>query len=578
MNVELQCPNPECRATLRVPDGDSDGRRRCEHCGTTFSVPVSTDSSYAPTVVFAEGAQEGPSCSGAFPDEEDSSASGSPGRMGRFEIRERLGGGGFGVVYRAYDPQLDREVALKVPRPEKLENPQVIERFLREAKAAARLNHPNIIPVYDAGKDGDQYFIASAFVEGRPLSELIEEEEGPDFRRAAEIVMRRGEALAYAHRIGIVHRDVKPDNVIIDERGEPHLMDFGLAHVAGSEERMTMEGAVLGTPAYMSPEQADGRLDEVGPGSDQYSLGIMLYELLCGHTPFSGPPNLVIFNTIHKETPAPRKEVPTVPRDLETLCLKALDKKPQFRYGSCNDLAEDLRRWLNGDPVGARPLGPVERFGRWCRREPVLAGLVTSVIILVFTIAIGAAMAAKRERALATDEARARRLAEEREAEAKLQRSAANIRRLAAEAQAALLLGFPQRSLLLSVEALRSAEHARIPLFSAAEQAFRDASANCGGLGLWTRDGRVHTAAFTPDGRRLATGVSDKGMALWDISAARHAIARERWVETQGEAKAVAFSQDGIMEILYLKPAMFLAYNSWNLARQDLHWIAIYHS
>jgi len=182
---------------------------------------------------------------------------------------------------------LDREVALKVPRAAVLESPEARARFLREPKAAAQLRHPHIVPVYDAGSDGEHYYIASAFIEGRTLEELIVESR-PDFRRAARIAADLATGLDYAHRAGVVHRDVKPSNVMIDKQGQVLLMDFGLARIEGSEEKLTQDGSLMGTPAYMAPEQADGTLGQVGPASDQYGLGVVLYELLCGQSPFSG--------------------------------------------------------------------------------------------------------------------------------------------------------------------------------------------------------------------------------------------------------------------------------------------------
>jgi serine/threonine protein kinase len=184
------------------------------------------------------------------------------------------------------------------------------------------------------------------------------------------VVRDLAEALAYAHGLGIVHRDVKPANIMLDERAQPHLMDFGLAHRHDAAQ-LTHEGAILGTPAYMAPEQAQGQTGEPLPASDQYSLGVVLYELLCGQRPFSGPPEVVLYNAIHTEPPAPRTHRPNLPRDLETVCLKAMAKPPHDRYSTCQELADDLRRWLEGDAVRARRLGYAERVVRWCRREPV---------------------------------------------------------------------------------------------------------------------------------------------------------------------------------------------------------------
>jgi serine/threonine protein kinase len=203
-------------------------------------------------------------------------------------IRSRLGAGAFGTVYLAYDPQLDQELALKVARPEKMDSPQRVERFLREARAAARLQHPYIVPVFEAGQDGAHAYIATAYVAGRTLAQVLGESR-PDLGATVQIVRDLAEALDYAHKHGIVHRDVKPANATLDEEGRPHLTDFGLARLQDAGQKLTRVGAVLGTPGYMAPEQASGKV-VAQPASDQYSLGVILYQLLCGQLPFSGAP------------------------------------------------------------------------------------------------------------------------------------------------------------------------------------------------------------------------------------------------------------------------------------------------
>jgi WD40 repeat protein/tRNA A-37 threonylcarbamoyl transferase component Bud32 len=284
-------------------------------------------------------------------------------------------------VYLAFDPVLDREVAIKVPRHGAQLSQQERERFLREAKAAGKLRHPNIVPVYDAGNDDGQLFIASAFIAGETLERRLEQGR-LEFAGAAELVVALAEALEYAHGQDTIHRDVKPANIMLDAKGAPLLMDFGLAQLREAEDRLTHDGTVLGTPAYMAPEQAAARANEVGAASDQYSLGVVLYELLCGERPFEGPPALVISMVINQEPPSPMTHNSAIPRDLETICLKAMAKSPQHRYGNCQQLADDLRRWLNHEPIRARRVSLPERLVRWCRREPVIAGLVCTVAIV----------------------------------------------------------------------------------------------------------------------------------------------------------------------------------------------------
>lgn len=344
-----------------------------------------------------------------------------PANLGRFAIRQRLGEGAFGVVYRAYDPQTEREVAIKVAKPAALSTPQRVERFLREGKAAAQLRHPNIVPLLETGRDGDRFFLVYAFIEGKTLEQALQETRsaaagkepkavqivygqprGLEPKAAAQIVRQLAEALAYAHGKNIVHRDVKPANVMLDEQGTPLLMDFGLAaYEAGSEretvngtapaadsERLTQEGAVLGTPAYMAPEIAGGQIGKAPATADQYSLGIVLYELLTGQTPFNGAPEAVLIKQVKEPPVAPRSLKKKLPRDLEAVCLKCLAKDPKKRYRDCKLLADDLRRWDDGFPIAARRLSLRERAWRWARRQPGLAVATAAAFVLLIVATV----------------------------------------------------------------------------------------------------------------------------------------------------------------------------------------------
>jgi WD40 repeat protein/tRNA A-37 threonylcarbamoyl transferase component Bud32 len=304
-----------------------------------------------------------------------------PAKLGRYELGEILGRGGSAIVYRAWDPDLRREVAVKAPRKEFLENPDVRRRLLREAQSAARLRHAAIVPLHEVAAEREQPFVVYGFIAGLTLAQILRT-SSPAPRQAAEWVARLAEALDYAHGLGIVHRDVKPGNVMMDESNRPMLADFGLALQTDALAALTQEGDIIGTPAYMSPEQAAGSKHEIGPCSDVYSLGALLYELLCGRPPFEGPVANVLLRVVHDDPAPPRQIRPATPRDLETICLKAMAKEPRHRYATAGAMGRDLHRYLEHRPISARPTGPLGRTARWCRRKPALATTVIGATLL----------------------------------------------------------------------------------------------------------------------------------------------------------------------------------------------------
>jgi eukaryotic-like serine/threonine-protein kinase len=365
-----------------------------------------------------------------------------------YQLLGELGRGGMGVVYKARQRGLRRLVALKMVLAGAHAGPRQLERFHTEAEAVARLQHPNIVQIYEVGEENGLPFFSLEFVDGSSLDKKIAGKAQPA-REAARLTATLARAMHFAHERGILHRDLKPGNILLTRDGVPKITDFGLAkRLEEGNQSSTKTGTIMGTPSYMSPEQAHGLVHELTPLADLYSLGAMLYEFLTGRPPFVGltPMDTVVLVT--KEEPVPPGRLqPGLPVDLETICLKCLQKEPEKRYANCFELAQDLDRFLAGEPIQARPIGQLERFVRWCKRNPRTAGMAAAIfVLLVAGVIISSASAVmiagernqKEEERQAAEEAR--KIASQERNQKELERQAAEEARGVATEQVALAL------------------------------------------------------------------------------------------------------------------------------------------
>lgn len=319
-----------------------------------------------------------------------------PRLFGDFELLAELGRGGMGVVYRARQLSLNRDVALKILPGGEFARPEFRKRFRAEALTAARLQHPNIVAIYEVGEHEGLPFFAMELVCGRTLAEIIRDGAlSPD--KAAEYCLSLSRAVHFAHSKGVLHRDLKPPNILLDAFDQPRLTDFGLARSLGANSDLTLSGQTVGSPAYMPPEQALGKSETLGPAADVYSLGAILYHLIAGRPPFQGSTLPQVLRQVQEDEPIPPKRLnPGIPEDLQTIGLKCLQKDPAQRYHSAQDLADDLQRFLRSEAIQARPLSRTGRVWLWCRRRPAVAALSASVLLLLVIVAFGSSAAAWR--------------------------------------------------------------------------------------------------------------------------------------------------------------------------------------
>jgi tRNA A-37 threonylcarbamoyl transferase component Bud32 len=513
--------------------------------------------------------------------------------FGDYELEAEIARGGMGVVYRARQRSLNRVVAIKMILAGQLATAESVQRFRLEAQAAARLQHPGIVPIYEIGECETHHYFSMELIEGPSLAQCLDDfrlkpEVGSLERRQqekciAELVGRVARALDFAHQRGVLHRDLKPSNILIDERGNPRLTDFGLAKLTGREAGgLTLAAAVLGTPGYLAPEQAAGSEAEVTTAADVYGLGATLYELLTGRPPFVGSTALATMMMAIDQPPTPPRQInPAVHRDLETIALRCLEKAPQRRYHSAAAVADELERFTRGDPIEARPVGRAEQVLRWCRRYPTLAA-VSCVLVgaivggsgAVFwqwrraeraNVALGHANVAMERANVSLTQTVADLkwgaiddLLQQGQSSRALATVASIIRANPDDSNAAMFAMSVLEQRRFPVPAAPTIRHpggAELAVARLSPDGQRIVTASFDGTArIWDaatslelvpplkHDGQVNWAEFSPDGRSLATCSDDKTARLWDVL-----TGKARWAPVaMGEAVTkVQFSPDG---------------------------------
>ena len=505
----------------------------CKNCGTSLT-GTGKDDSYCPACILHQSLLV--LSTGSMPTmiaEVDP----TPKFFGSYELMEEIGRGGMGVVYKARQRSLNRTVAIKLLVSGAYSSEALLRRFQIEAESAAGLQHPGIVAIHECGEQDNQPYYAMEYVKGRNLAE-VSNGQPLESKRAATYLRAIAEAVQYAHHRGILHRDLKPSNVLIDLDDRPRITDFGLAKQLHEQSDVTVAGQMLGSPNYSSPEQSAGRQEEVNAGSDIYSLGALLYHLLTGRPPFLAATMPETLRLVHETDPiSPRILNPDVPPDLNTICLKCLEKNPAKRYTSAKDLADELNRFLKGEPIQARAITSAERGWRWCRRHPALASLAATVVIALTATSVIFYFSARR-----IEQARQEEHAAREEAEVNLY--AASMQEMSRALAAPI--GADPRDMRDGLSHSRPGPGARD--YRGFEWRYfwlktkSDALATLAG-----HQHVVDTTLFSPDGTLLATHSLDGTLKVWDAATMREIQS------LNGVAHPGGFTPDG-RRFVYSKP------------------------
>jgi WD40 repeat protein/tetratricopeptide (TPR) repeat protein/tRNA A-37 threonylcarbamoyl transferase component Bud32 len=475
-----------------------------------------------------------------------------------FEILGELGRGGMGVVYKARQVSLNRIVALKMVLAGAHARPEDLARFLIEAEAVAHLQHPSIVQIFDVGEHAGLPFFALEYLEGGSLHQKLQGTPLPA-REAAQMVAALALAMYAAHERGIIHRDLKPANILLDREGRPKITDFGLAKRVEGGPSLTQANAIMGTPSYMAPEQASGQSKAVGPAADIYALGAILYELLTGRPPFRAPtPPDTLFQVLHEEPIPLRRLQPKLPRDLETICLKCLRKDARQRYASAQALAEDVRRFLAGEAILARPVASWERSVKWARRRPAVTGLLTALVVVLVGGLIGMALLWQQAKEAAAQAFERQEEAEIARREALIRAYVENSERFTADRDlqgATTQLSKVSQLLKPGVPIQEEAHRARLTAFLSQCPRL---------LQVWAHPKPVSCADFSPDGRWVATACADGSVRIWEVATGKMAVS----LEYGGRIHRVVFSPDSQQDRLVIAASQDHAIQVWNQATE----------